>query len=146
MLMRTDPFRDFDRLTQQFLGGSAPGTWSHPSAMPMDAYRDGEEYVLAVDLPGVDPDAIDIDVERNMLTIRAERRPLASGDETRMELSERPLGAFSRQVMLADTLDTEHIKADYDAGVLTVRIPITARAKPRRISVGTSAGRRKICG
>jgi len=137
MLMRTDPFRDFDRLAQQLLGTT--GTWSKPSAMPMDAYREGEECVIAFDLPGVTPEAIDIDVERNMLTVKAERRPVPKADGVQMELSERPLGVFSRQLVLADTLDTEHIRADYDAGVLTLRIPVAERAKPRRIAVaGTS--------
>ncbi|MET8571634.1 Hsp20/alpha crystallin family protein [Streptomyces sp. NPDC004783] len=142
MLMRTDPFREFDRLTQQLLG-STSGTWSRPSAMPMDAYREGDAYVIALDLPGVDPEAIDIDVERNMLTVRAERRPVTRADDVQMELSERPLGVFSRQVMLADTLDTEHIAADYDAGVLTLRIPIAERAKPRKISITTGTTERK---
>jgi HSP20 family protein len=137
MLMRTDPFRELDRLTQQLLG---PGTWSRPSAMPMDAYREGDEYVVAFDLPGVPADTIDIDVERNMLTVKAERRPVATGDDVQMELSERPLGVFSRQIVLADTLDTEHIHADYDAGVLTLRIPIAERAKPRKISIGVGSG------
>ncbi|MYR45757.1 Hsp20/alpha crystallin family protein [Streptomyces sp. SID5910] len=145
MLMRTDPIRDFDRLTQQ-LFGSTSGTWSRPTAMPMDAYREGDAYVIALDLPGVDPDAIDIDVERNMLTVRAERRPVTRADDVQMELSERPLGVFSRQVMLADTLDTEHIGADYDAGVLTLRIPIAERAKPRKISIGGGARRKEISG
>jgi HSP20 family protein len=146
MLMRTDPFREFDRLTQQLLGTTS-GTWSRPTAMPMDAYREGDAYVIALDLPGVDPDAIDIDVERNMLTVKAERRPVAKADDVQMELSERPLGVFSRQVMLADTLDTEHISADYDAGVLTLRIPIAERAKPRKISVTTgSTGHKEISG
>ncbi|RSS60790.1 Hsp20/alpha crystallin family protein [Streptomyces sp. WAC06614] len=138
MLMRTDPFRELDRLTQQLMG---PGTWSRPSAMPMDAYRDGDAYVIDIDMPGVDKDAIDIDVERNMLTVKAERRPAPRSDQAQMELSERPLGAFSRQIMLADTLDTNRIEADYDAGVLTLRIPIAERAKPRKISIG--AGSRK---
>ncbi|WAX81653.1 Hsp20/alpha crystallin family protein [Streptomyces sp. KMM 9044] len=138
MLMRTDaPFRELDRLTQQLL--NTTGTWSRPSAMPMDAYREGEEYVIAFDLPGVSTDAIEIDVERNMLTVKAERRPVTKADDVQMELSERPLGVFSRQVVLADTLDTEHIKADCDAGVLTLRIPIAERAKPRRIAIGGSA-------
>ncbi|GAB1331433.1 Hsp20/alpha crystallin family protein [Streptomyces sennicomposti] len=146
MLMRTDPFRELDRLTQQ-LFGSTTGTWSRPSAMPMDAYREGEEYVIALDIPGVDPDAIDIDVERNMLTVKAERRPAGRSDEVQVELSERPLGVFSRQVMLADTLDTEHISAHYDAGVLTLRIPIAERAKPRKISIAaTTPGRKEISG
>lgn len=146
MLMRIDPFRELDRLTQQLAGDNPSGTWSRPSAMPMDAYREGEEYVIALDLPGVDPDAIDIDVERNMLTVKAERRPLAKGDEVQVELSERPLGVFSRQVMLADTLDSEHINADYDAGVLTLRVPIAERAKPRKISISAGSERKKIRG
>ncbi|MGW0598869.1 Hsp20/alpha crystallin family protein [Streptomyces sp. NPDC002776] len=143
MLMRTDPFRELDRLAQQLMG---PGTWSRPSAMPMDAYRDGDEYVVAFDLPGVSPDAIDIDVERNMLTVRAERRPVAKGDDVQVELSERPLGAFSRQIVLADTLDTERIAADYDAGVLTLHIPIAERAKPRKITISGESSRKEISG
>ncbi|AXE24850.1 Hsp20/alpha crystallin family protein [Streptomyces globosus] len=138
MLMRTDPFREMDRLAQQLLG---PGTWSRPSAMPMDAYRDGDTYVIAFDIPGVAKEAVDIDVERNMLTVRAERRPAAKSDQAQVELSERPLGVFSRQVVLADTLDTEHIEADYDAGVLTLRIPIAERAKPRKIAIGDGSRR-----
>ncbi|MFJ5779045.1 Hsp20/alpha crystallin family protein [Streptomyces sp. NPDC093094] len=142
MLMRTDPFREMDRIVQQLSGTS--GTWSKPSVMPMDAYREGDAYVIAFDLPGVSTEAIDIDVERNMLTVKAERRPVAKADSVKMELSERPLGVFSRQIMLADTLDTEHIQAGYDAGVLTLRIPIAERAKPRKISIGTGAGPRQI--
>ncbi len=141
MLMRTDPFRELDRLAQQLMG---PGTWSRPSPMPMDAYREGDQYVVAFDIPGVSADAIDIDVERNMLTVKAERRPATKADDAQTELSERPLGVFSRQIVLADTLDTEHIQADYDAGVLTLRIPITERAKPRKISIGAGARRKEI--
>ncbi|MEE1753153.1 Hsp20/alpha crystallin family protein [Streptomyces sp. SP18CS02] len=145
MLMRTDPFRELDRLTQQLLGAS--GTWSRPSTMPMDAYREGDVYVVAFDLPGVDPDAIDVDVERNMLTVKAERRPTPKAEGVQMELSERPLGAFSRQIVLADTLDVENIRADYSAGVLTLRIPIAERAKPRKIAIGTRGDeRRQISG
>ncbi|MFE2374754.1 Hsp20/alpha crystallin family protein [Streptomyces sp. NPDC059398] len=145
MLMRTDPFRELDRLAQQ-LTGTGSGTWTRPSAMAMDAYREGDEYVVAFDLPGVDAEAIDIDVERNMLTVKAERRPMAKSDDVQMELSERPLGVFSRQLVLADTLDTERIAADYDAGVLTLRIPIAERAKPRKISVGGESSRKEISG
>ncbi|MFE2497595.1 Hsp20/alpha crystallin family protein [Streptomyces scopuliridis] len=143
MLMRTDPFRELDRLTQQLMG---PGTWSRPSAMPMDAYREGDEYVVAFDLPGIPTDAIDIDVERNMLTVKAERRPAAKAEDVQMELSERPLGVFSRQIVLADTLDTERIRADYESGVLTLRIPITERAKPRKIAIGGESTHRQISG
>ncbi|MEV6653733.1 Hsp20/alpha crystallin family protein [Streptomyces sp. NPDC051219] len=144
MLMRTDPFRELDRLAQQLTGTA--GSWSRPSAMPMDAYSEGEEYVIAFDLPGVAKDAIDIDVERNMLTVKAERRPVAKADDVRMELSERPLGVFSRQLVLADTLDTERISADYEAGVLTLRIPIAERAKPRKIAIGGESAPRQISG
>ncbi|MFI0740672.1 Hsp20/alpha crystallin family protein [Streptomyces sp. NPDC021100] len=144
MLMRTDPFRELDRLTQQLLGTS--GTWSRPSPMPMDAYREGDDYVIALDLPGVSTDAIDIDVERNMLTVKAERRPVVKADSVQMELSERPLGVFSRQLMLADTLDTERIKADYEAGVLTLRIPIAERAKPRKITISGGEQPKQISG
>ncbi|GGY78616.1 hypothetical protein GCM10010363_69530 [Streptomyces omiyaensis] len=141
--MRTDPFRELDRMAQQLVG---PGTWSKPSVMPMDAYREGDWYVVAFDLPGVTADAIDIDVERNMLTVKAERRPVAKADGVKVELSERPLGVFSRQIVLADTLDTERIQADYDAGVLTLRIPIAERAKPRKITIGAGSGRKEISG
>ncbi|MDJ0382438.1 Hsp20/alpha crystallin family protein [Streptomyces sp. G-G2] len=144
MLMRTDPFREVDRIVQQLSGSS--GTWSKPSAMPMDAYREGDDYVIAFDLPGVSTEAIDIDVERNMLTVKAERRPAAKADSVKVELSERPLGVFSRQIVLADTLDTERIQADYDAGVLTLRIPIAERAKPRKISIRGEAGPKQISG
>ncbi|MFF3421035.1 Hsp20/alpha crystallin family protein [Streptomyces sp. NPDC002698] len=141
MLMRTDPFRELDRMAQHLMG---PGTWSRPSAMPMDAYRDGDQYVIAFDLPGIDPDALDIDVERNMLTVRAERRPLPRSESAQTELSERPLGVFSRQIVLADTLDTERIAADYEAGVLTLRIPIAEQARPRKISVRSTGDRREL--
>lgn len=134
MLMRTDPFRELDRMTQQ-LFGNLPGTWTRPTAMPMDAYRSGDEFVVAFDLPGVDPAAIDLDVEQNVLTVKAERRALVSGDDVETQISERPLGVFSRQLFLGDTLDTEHIDARYDAGVLTLRIPVREHAKPRRIAI-----------
>ncbi|GAA2974140.1 MULTISPECIES: Hsp20/alpha crystallin family protein [unclassified Kitasatospora] len=142
MLMRTDPFRELDRLTQQFLGTN--GTWSRPAPMPLDACRVGDEYVICFDLPGVDPQAIDIDVERNMLTVKAERRPRHEGDNVKWELSERPLGVFSRQVMLSDTLDPAGISADYDAGVLTLKIPVAEKAKPRKIEISHSGSRKQI--
>jgi HSP20 family protein len=133
MLMRTDPFHEFDRLSQQFFGPT--GTWSRPAAMPMDAYRQGDEYVVAFDLPGVEPDAIELNIERNMLTVRAERRPVGTGDNVEMQVAERPLGVFSRQLFVGDTLDTERVIADHDAGVLTLRIPIAEKAKPRKIAI-----------
>jgi HSP20 family protein len=144
MLMRTDPFRELDRLTQQVFGTTA-GTWSRPTAMAMDAYRAGDQFVVAFDLPGVDPDAIELDVERNVLTVKAERRPAATGEHVEMQVAERPLGVFSRQLFLGDTLDTERIDAGYDAGVLTLRIPIAEKAKPRKISISnTDGGHRQI--
>ncbi|MEV7931175.1 Hsp20/alpha crystallin family protein [Kitasatospora sp. NPDC088779] len=142
MLLRTDPFRELDRLTQQFL--NTTGTWSRPTPMPLDAYRAGDEYVICFDLPGVDPDAIDIDIERNMVTVKAERRPRREGEGTKWELSERPLGVFSRQVMLSDTLDPAGITADYDAGVLTLKIPVAEKAKPRKIEISHSGSRKQI--
>ncbi|GAA1180696.1 Hsp20/alpha crystallin family protein [Pseudonocardia alaniniphila] len=137
MLMRTDPFRQLDRLSQQLLSNT-PGTWSRPTAMPMDAYRDGEQFVVSFDLPGVKPDAIELDVERNVLTVTAERPPVATGEHVEMQVAERPHGVFSRQLFLGDTLDADRIDASYDAGVLTLRIPIAERAKPRKITI-TSA-------
>ncbi|MET7735141.1 Hsp20/alpha crystallin family protein [Streptomyces sp. NPDC005402] len=139
MLMRTDPFREFDRLAQQVLGSTA-----RPAAMAMDAYRSGDDFVVHFDLPGVDPETIDLDVERNVLNIRAERRvPAPEGAE--MIVAERPTGSFTRQLFLGDTLDTERIDASYDAGVLTLRIPVAEQAKPRRIQItGGDSGRRQI--
>ncbi|MEV4137016.1 Hsp20/alpha crystallin family protein [Dactylosporangium sp. NPDC049742] len=140
MLMRSEPFTEVHRLAQQLLGGSSAGTWSHPAAMPVDAYRSGDEFVIAFDLPGVDQDAIDVDVERNMLTVRCERRPVDLGDEARAVLSERPLGVFSRQLFLGDALDTEKIQATYRNGVLVLRIPVREKAKPRKITVSAHTG------
>jgi HSP20 family protein len=133
--MRTDPFRELDRLSQQLFGQHGAGTWSRPSPMPIDAYRVGEEFVVHFDLPGVSPEAVELEVERNVLTVKAERRPNAAGEQVESVLAERPLGVFSRQLFLGDTLDTDHITADYDAGVLTLRIPVAAKAKPRRVQI-----------
>ncbi len=131
MLMRTDPFRELDRLTQQVFG--TPGTVTRPSAMPMDAWREGHEFIVEFDLPGVEPDSIDLDVERNVLTVRAERKAL-QGDREFLA-AERPRGVFSRQLILGDTLDTERVQAAYDGGVLTLRIPVAEKAKPRKIQI-----------
>ena len=135
MLMRTDPFRELDRLTQQVFGVN--GTMSRPATMPMDAWRDGETFHVEFDLPGVSLDSIDLDVERNVVTVKAERPTRASDAE--LIAAERPRGVFSRQLVLGDNLDTEHISAGYDAGVLTLQIPVAEKAKPRKISV-TSKG------
>jgi HSP20 family protein len=141
MLMRTDPFRELDRLTQQFF--QPAGTWTRPASIPMDAYRDGDQFVVHFDLPGVDPQAVEIDVERNVLTIKVERRPLQSAD-VQMQVSERPLGVFSRQLFLGDSLDTEHIDAAYANGVLTLRIPVAERAKPRKIEITADSEPKRI--
>ncbi|KAB1911458.1 Hsp20/alpha crystallin family protein [Micromonospora sp. AMSO31t] len=139
MLMRTDPFREIDRLTEQFFG-----TTARPAVMHLDAYRDGDFFHAAFDLPGVDPDSIDCTVERNVLTVRAERRR-PGGDNVELVAAERPMGTFTRQLFLGDTLDTDKLEAGYENGVLTLRIPISERAKPRRIAVtAASNGRREI--
>jgi HSP20 family protein len=142
--MRTDPFRDLDRLTQQVFGNGSPlGTWSRPNPMPMDAYRAGDSYVVAFDLPGVAADAIELDIERNVLTVKAERRPGAE-DGAEMQVSERTHGVYSRQLFLGEALDTDHIEACYEAGVLTLRIPVAEKAKPRQITItGTTSGNRQ---
>ncbi len=111
--------------------------------MPLDAWREGEEFVVCFDLPGVSLDAIDIDIERNVLTVKAERRPAAVG-EAKVEISERPLGAFSRQLFLGDTLDAERISAGYDAGVLTLRIPVAEKAKPRKVEINAGGAKKEI--
>ena len=148
MLMRSEPFTDVNRLAQQLFGAAPAGTWSRPAGMPVDAFRNGDEFVIAFDLPGVDADAIDIDVERNVLTVRAERRPIDLGEQATAQLTERPLGVFSRQLFLGDTLDTERIDAACENGVLVVRIPIAEKAKPRKISVAarSESGQKVITG
>ena len=132
MLMRTDPFRDLDRWTQQVFG-----TPTRPAAMPMDAYRSGEEFVVHFDLPGVDAESIDLTVEKNVLTVHAERRrPAEEGIE--LVAGERPHGTFSRQLFLGETLDADRIEATYADGVLTLRVPVAEKAKPRRVRISTA--------
>ncbi|GGV62637.1 Hsp20/alpha crystallin family protein [Streptomyces massasporeus] len=141
MLMRTDPFRELDRLTQQVFG---PAT-TRPSAMAMDAYRSGDDFFVHFDLPGIDPETIELDVERNVLNVRAERRsPAPEGAEPLV--AERPTGTFTRQLFLGDTLDTERIDASYESGVLTLRIPVAEQAKPRRIQITGGDSPRQISG
>ena len=131
MLMRTDPFRELDRLTQQMLGTN--GTSARPSVMPMDAWRDGDNFQVEFDLPGVRPESIDLDVERNVVTVKAERPPRENQAE--LLAAERPRGVYSRQLVLGDNLDTEHIRANYDSGVLSLDIPVAEAAKPRKIEI-----------
>ena len=137
MLMRTDPFRDFDRLTQQLLGTSA-----RPSAMLMDAWREGDHFVVEFDLPGVNADSVDLDVERNVLTVTAHRPALNEGQE--FLAAERPRGMFSRQLVLGDNLDLDRIQAGYRDGVLKLVIPVAERAKPRKITISHNGGDQAI--
>jgi HSP20 family protein len=134
MLMRTDPFRDLDRLAQQALG-----TPARPAAMPIDAYRRGDEFIVELDLPGVDAESIDLTVERNVLTVHAQRRRTA-GESVELLVGERPHGTFSRQMFLGDTLDTANIDAAYTDGVLTLKLPVAERAKPRRVPINHTRG------
>ena len=134
MLMRTDPFRELDRLTQQVFGTN--GTLARPAVMPMDAWRDGDTFHVEFDLPGINPDSIDLDVERNVVTVKAER-PARDGDGE-LNAAERPRGVFSRQLILGDNLDTDKIVASYHAGVLRLEIPVAEKAKPRKISINAT--------
>ncbi len=128
MLMRFDPLREFDRVFDQ--------AWSQTrqASVPMDAYRHGDNFVIQLDLPGVDPASIDLTVERNAMTITAERHwEPVEGDQ--VVASERRQGTFTRQLFLGDGLDADKIHATYENGVLTVTVPVADRAKPRRIEV-----------
>ena len=132
LLMRTDPFRELDRFAQQVLGTAA-----RPAVMPMDAWREGDRFIVEFDLPGVDEESLDLDVERNVLTVHAERPDLDSDRE--MVSAERPRGIFSRQLFLGETLDTDAIEASYSGGVLRLTIPVAEKAKPRRIQISSEA-------
>jgi HSP20 family protein len=138
MLMRTDPFRDFDRLTEAVLGSRA-----RPAVMPMDAYREDGTFVVHLDLPGVSADSIDLTVEQNVLTIHAERKPPV-GDNAERVVDERTYGVFSRQLFLGDTLESDRLTADYTAGVLTLKLPIAEKAKPRKVEISGSEERKEI--
>ena len=132
MLMRFDPFRELDRLADSTVmrRGAIP-------VMGMDAYRHGDHVTVHFDLPGVDPDSIDITIEKNQLTVAAERRWDFDDDEvTQVIAAERPQGSFSRSIFLGEGLDSDRIDADYDNGVLTLTVPVAETAKPRKVSVG----------
>ena len=147
MLMRTDPFRELDRLTDAVFGTAA-----RPAVMPMDAYRKGDAFYVHFDLPGVNTDSIDLTVEHNVLTVRAERSSAwgnggngsNGSDAIERIVSERPQGVFTRQLFLGETLDVDHLRADYDAGVLTVTIPVAEQAKPRKVEVKGGSQRKEI--
>ena len=132
MLLRYDPFREFDRLAEQTFGTAR-------TALPLDAFRHGDEFVINVDLPGVDPGAIDITVERNVLTLKAERAWRRSEDD-QVLMSERPQGTFTRQLYLGEGLDAEKVNARYEHGVLTLTIPVAEKAKPRKVEVASGEG------
>jgi HSP20 family protein len=136
MLMRFEPFRELafrelDRMSQAMTG---QGTALQQRSMPLDAYRDGDRFIIRFDLPGVDRDSIEITAEKNVLTVRAERTWMpADGQE--VVVAERPQGTFSRQLFLGDNLDVDHVTATYDQGVLTLVIPVAEQAKPRRVEI-----------
>lgn len=142
-LVRSDPFRDVDRLFQQ-LWDTRNGNGSRSLAMPMDAYRKDDSFLIRLDLPGVAADAVDLTVEENVLTIKAERAAPPSSERVESVIAERPYGTFVRQVFLGTNLDTEHIQAEYEAGVLTLAIPVAEHAKPRRIEVNQKADHQRL--
>ena len=137
MVMRFDPFRELDRLTENVWNTNNRRTTA--AVMPIDAYRSGDRFLVHFDLPGIDPATVDLTVEKNVLTVRAERSA-SWGPDAELIVAERPQGSFSRQLFLAETLDTDRVEASYDGGVLTVTIPVAEAAKPRKVAVGTSEG------
>jgi HSP20 family protein len=141
MLMRTDPFRELDRLAQ--LTRQLAGSGISPAGMPLEAWRQDGEFVIEFDLPGVDAKTIEIGVERNVLTVRAERRTHRPED-AEVVADERAQGAFVRELILGDALDTEKIQANYEDGVLTLRVPLAEKAKPHRIAVQAGGSKKEI--
>lgn len=135
-LVRSDPFRDVDRLFQQLAGGPQQG---RQMQMPLDAFRKGDTFLITLDLPGVSAESVDLTVEDNVLTIKAERPAPPKSEEVEVLIAERAYGTYVRQVFLGTNLDTEHVEAQYQAGVLTLSIPIAPHAKPRRIQVRSQA-------
>ena len=132
MVMRFDPFREIDRLSEQVLGSQR----GRQALMQMDAYRRGDEFLVHFDLPGVDPSTIDLTVEKNVLTVSAERT-FHQHEEDQIVVQERPQGSFSRQLFLGEGVDTERVEASYDQGVLTLTIPMAEKAKPRKVQVSS---------
>jgi HSP20 family protein len=139
MLMRFDPFREFDRLTEQLWGGL------NRPAMPMDAYRQGDRFVVHFDLPGVDRDSIEVTVEQNVLNVSAQRA-WQPGEDLEVVASERPHGRFSRQLFLGEGLDTDHIEAHYNEGVLTITAPAAEQARARRVEITSGAATDRAIG
>ncbi len=142
-LVRSDPFRELDRFFQQALGGTTgERTWG----MPMDAYRKDDMFLLQFDVPGIAAESVELTVDNNVLTVRATRHAPVMQESVHPVIAERPWGEFTREVLLGDNLDTAHINAEYDAGVLTVSIPVAEHAKPRRIDVTVREGSATIVG
>ena len=136
MLIRIEPLREIDRLTQLW------GQGRH-GVMALDAYRHGGRFVVQLDVPGVEPSSIDLTIEKNVLTVRAERQaPTAEGSE--WLVNERPQGSFTRQLFLGEGLDTERVEASYDQGVLTVTVPVAEAAKPRKVEIAAGSGQKAI--
>jgi len=133
LLVRSEPYRDFDRLFQQLMGDSTHRTTS--LAMPMDAYRKEDQFLLQFDLPGVDSKSLELTVDNNTLTVKADRQPPLLAEGIEALVAERPHGTFTRQILLGDNLDTSRIDARFADGVLTLAIPVAEEAKPRRIEV-----------
>lgn len=131
-IMRMDPFREFDRLSKDLLQGN----FTRPNSLAMDVWKDGNEYVVEFDLPGVDPADIDLDIERNVLTVSGERSSRTT-EGKELVAEERVYGTFRRQVMLSDNLNPDEAKATYDHGVLSVRIPVAEQSKARKIEIAT---------
>lgn len=131
-LMRFDPFREWDRLTEQAVRSARSAVQS----MPMEAYRRGDEFFVALDLPGVNPDDVDVTVERNVVNIRVTRQPMHREDDEVL-VDERPQGEFSRQLFLGENLDANSLSASYESGVLTLRIPVAEESKPRKVEIGS---------
>lgn len=138
-MMRIDPFRELDRLSQELLRG----TLARPVALTMDAWKDDETFVVEFDIPGVDSDSIDLDIERNVLTVTAERQS-RTREDVEVIAEERATGKFRRQVMLSDNLDPDAAQAQYTNGVLTVRIPVAEKAKPRKIEISSHNDQKEI--
>lgn len=139
MLMRFDPFRELDRLTQQVARSA-----SAPTA-PMEAYRHGDTFVVEFDLPGIDPASVDVTVDKNVLTVTAHReRRSVEGDE--VLVNERTYGDFTRQLFLGESLDTDNISASYDQGVLTLTLAVAERAKPRKVEIAQGAAQKELAG
>lgn len=133
MAMYFDPFRELDRLAADLVDGRRG-----PRFVPMDLYREGDHYILNADMPGVDPGSIDIDVEGQLLTIRAVRT-LRGQEGVNWLAQERPSGAFMRQLNIGEGIDADHISANYANGVLSVMIPVSAKAKPRKVAITSNA-------